>query len=944
MLKYLIVVVACFYSCIVSAQTDTVFWFAAPEILNNNSAHTDRPILLRVTAFSQPATVTISQPANAGFTKIIFTVAANSSYSYDLTSLIDLVESRPANQVLSTGLLITSTSRITVYYEETSAFNPEMFVLKGKNALGTNFFIPAQNLMNNWDFYTLPSILPYSSFDIIATEDNTIVTITPANNIVGHSAGSTFAVTLNKGEVYSAAATGRNAADHLMGSVVSSNKKIAITIKDDSIGGAGYSGCLDLAGDQIVPLELVGTKYITLPGFLNDPVGKPTDHTFIMATDNNTTININGVAVATINKGQTYHDSAMNVVKYIETSKPAYVLHLSGFGCEVGHAMLPQIECTGSSKVAFTRSNSTNLFMNILVPAGYESMFTFNGNTTVITAPAFDTVPFTNGLWKYARIKVDTAQLPVGAAALVANAGIDFHLSIIHGDGTGGARYGYFSDFNKLQVSISTNAVNSAICAKADLKFFTNYNNALGIHFNWTGPNGFSDTTANPVINQVTTAGSGVYRLTASKFSCANVIIDSVITVNPTPQPALQTNAPVCSGNGLNINAVYAGGSFSWTGPNGFSSASGANTINNATVLANGNYIVTTTALGCISTDTIKNIVVNPTPDASITIVNNNACLLQSTQLNNNNTVSGTNYQWVKPNAGIVNTQNIFIDTVRYSDTGRYILTASTAFCSISDTAYIMVKPLPVIGFAALGEVCSNVPPFTILAGETSGLNGAGVFTGLGIQSNGLFNPAVVGSGTTVIRYTYTGVNGCTAYKEQTIQVNETPLIILDDEKVIKPGESVMLNAFITGVYNSLVWTNPGNTLSDIHITNPVATPLKQTGYTITVGTVKNCFAEDSITVTIADKIIIPNAFSPNGDNKNDKWIVEDKTLQSTIKAYIYDRYGKLIYTSFGSKISWDGRYMGNGQLVPVATYYYVLFITAKGYTENIGGWIQLMR
>lgn len=149
MLKYLFVVMAlcCWYT--VLAQTDTVFWFAAPEILNNNSGHTDRPILLRVTAFNQPATVTISQPANAGFAKIVFNVAANSSYSYDLTSLIDIIESRPANQILSTGLLISSTAMITAYYEETSAFNPEMFVLKGKNALGTHFFIPAQNIMNN---------------------------------------------------------------------------------------------------------------------------------------------------------------------------------------------------------------------------------------------------------------------------------------------------------------------------------------------------------------------------------------------------------------------------------------------------------------------------------------------------------------------------------------------------------------------------------------------------------------------------------------------------------------------------------------------------------------------------------------------------------------------------------------------------------------------------
>lgn len=218
------------------------------------------------------------------------------------------------------------------------------------------------------------------------------------------------------------------------------------------------------------------------------------------------------------------------------------------------------------------------------------------------------------------------------------------------------------------------------------------------------------------------------------------------------------------------------------------------------------------------------------------------------------------------------------------------------------------------------------------------------MFTGLGVQSNGLFNAAMVGSGKTVIRYTYTTANGCSAYKEQSVQVNETPVISLDDERFIRKGESVVLNAMITGVYNSLVWTNPNNTLSDTHIANPVASPLKQTVYKIVLTTNKNCVAEDSVKVIIADKLIIPNAFSPNGDDKNDKWIVDDKTQQSFIKANIFDRYGKLVHSNFGSKIVWDGTYMGNGQPLPVATYYYVLIITTKGVTENIGGWIQLMR
>ena len=41
------------------------------------------------------------------------------------------------------------------------------------------------------------------------------------------------------------------------------------------------------------------------------------------------------------------------------------------------------------------------------------------------------------------------------------------------------------ADFNKLNVTASSNAVNGAICANNDLKFFTDYNNALGVSFSW---------------------------------------------------------------------------------------------------------------------------------------------------------------------------------------------------------------------------------------------------------------------------------------------------------------------------------------------------------------------------------------------------------------------------------------------------------------------------
>jgi gliding motility-associated-like protein len=352
---------------------------------------------------------------------------------------------------------------------------------------------------------------------------------------------------------------------------------------------------------------------------------------------------------------------------------------------------------------------------------------------------------------------------------------------------------------------------------------------------------------------------------------------------------------------------------------------------------------VVTTLGSCTSTDSIIAIV-NPRPSAKITIINNNACLLQLVQLTNNNTLTNTTYNWLHPNATTSYNQNINFNTITFSDTGRYILTASTATCSAKDTAYVTARPTPIIQFLALAEVCNNVSSFSLTANEISGIAGnGGVFSGLGVTSNGLFTPANVGNGTTNIRYTFTANNGCIAFGDQSITVNPTPIIILENERFIKFGNSVALDAEITGVYNSLVWQDATNTLSDKTITNPLAKPIVSTLYKIEVSTNKNCVATDSVWVRIASDLFIPNVFSPNGDGINDNWEVEDKAKVLYLKASIFNRYGKLVKTLFGNKIAWDGLY--NGQPLPMATYYYVLTITnGRVSSQNMGGWIQLIR
>lgn len=928
--KLLLVFLFCNIIQQLKAQTDTAFWFVAPDVTyNNGNIHGDRPIYLRFTALNQDAVVTISQPANAGFAPIIVTVPANTSQTYDLTGRIDMVENKPANQLLNYGLLIRSTAFITAYYEEASVNNPEIFALKGRNALGTNFFVPAQNMLGN---STAMNPAPISSFDIVATEDGTVVTITPAQNIIGNLANTPFTITLNRGQTYSATATSNTVGGHLMGSTIVANKPIAVTIKDDSIGGGAFGSCLDLAGEQIVPVTLIGTRYISLPGYLTTPSGRPSDNLFILATEDNTTININGNNVSTINKGQTFMQASYNDIFYVETTKPVYVLHLSGFGCEVGHALLPQLDCSGSRTVGFTRSIASPLYVNILVPTGGENGFTFNGDNTTINAAQFANVPFSNGAWKYARIQLSTGQMAAGATAIVKNNAKDFHLSIIHGDASTGCRYGYFSGFNRFDaVGLSNANTNTPGCVGDTLKLYCDVGAAEGIQFSWTGPNGFTSNEQNPIVLNMQTNMAGTYAVTATKPGCNTVNTAVSVIINTKPSVSIGPVNPVCEKASISLNSTLAGAgaTYSWTGPNGFTSSSPTNTLNNITLLAAGNYFLVTTNGGCKDFDTVA-VVVKPTPSAQIT-GSFPVCRLTSATVNNSNTVTPATYVWTSTNGFNSNIQNISFNSFNYSDTGKYYLTVTANGCSAVDSIVASLKEIPVIQFTALNDICSNDVAFQINANETTGITGAATYTGTGLTSTGLFTPATAGVGNHNLTYTYTANNGCVASKQQSITVFESPVVDAGNNKTIIQQSSTILNGTITGNAAILKWT-PNYFLNFDTVVNPVAQPLQTTTYKLEVISANGCYSFDTVNIKVIPNIVIPNAFSPNGDGINETWSIPALAALPNCVVEVFDRGGRQIFKSRGYTTDWDGKY--NGKPLPVGTYYYIIQ-TNDGYLKE---------
>lgn len=119
-------------------------------------------------------------------------------------------------------------------------------------------------------------------------------------------------------------------------------------------------------------------------------------------------------------------------------------------------------------------------------------------------------------------------------------------------------------------------SVNPIICEGNDLNLFaTTLPNAAT--YNWTGPNGFASTQQNPTINSISATQNGVYTVHATQNACVSEASSVTVLVNPLPSFILTQNCVdnqyvvgVVKQNDLSYNEATA--TFSWNGPNGFTS------------------------------------------------------------------------------------------------------------------------------------------------------------------------------------------------------------------------------------------------------------------------------------------------------------------------------------------------------------------------------------
>lgn len=292
-------------------------------------------------------------------------------------------------------------------------------------------------------------------------------------------------------------------------------------------------------------------------------------------------------------------------------------------------------------------------------------------------------------------------------------------------------------------------------------------------------------------------------------------------------------------------------------------------------------------------------------------------------------------------NGGAFTSANQFINL----SAGSYLFTIKDSNNCTVDTTIILTEPEKVGAEIVVSEIkCNSLNDGKI---KVKGLGGRGQFTyyikpSFNINKHGVFSDLEAGNYTLTVKDSA----GCDFDTLVTILPPANPFTIeftKEDIGCLGLGNDGWAIATPVGgkAPYTYVWsTNPAQTKQE-------ATQLKYGRYTLQVLDANGCEIKDSVYINpgpCCDNVFVPNAFSPNGDGRNDEFRIVTAAGFQLTQLDVYDRWGNKVWSTLDARKGWDGKYKGVD--MDVNTYFYIFrydcFATGEKMIKK--GDVQLIR
>uniref|UniRef100_UPI003782DBB8 gliding motility-associated C-terminal domain-containing protein n=1 Tax=Daejeonella sp. TaxID=2805397 RepID=UPI003782DBB8 len=401
-----------------------------------------------------------------------------------------------------------------------------------------------------------------------------------------------------------------------------------------------------------------------------------------------------------------------------------------------------------------------------------------------------------------------------------------------------------------------------------------------------------------------------------------------------------------CIGENILLNTpLQANASYSWTGPNGFTSSLQEINITIDDANKAGIYTLSVTINGCTSdTRSVTVPLIGQTPIASFISSITKACTPQQTFTFTNSSQNFAKLRWnFGEGASILPGNSNPINTITYSSSGvkTIILEAegnSGCISIFSQDLIVALSPdRPIISvnkpdFCLTDTIRLSTPPQTDVVYRWTGPNN--FISDQRAPQIAVTSPLVAGT------YSVTISRGNCSTETISMVVppiyqNPTAAFRAEPRIPSKLAIPIKVNFFNESKdANAYLWDfGDGNTSTD---TNPEHIYTSVGNFDVTLTVFKSSVCSASIVkgqfMISADNILfVPNTFTPNNDGVNDEFVISITNIK-TYRIQIFNRFGVPLFLSNDIFDHWKGFY--KNEILPVGTYYYV--IDATDFNSNI--------